>query len=90
MVELKKLSANCDFGNFLTEALRDRLVCGWRSNNIQKKLLAEVDLTFEGAVRISVTMETADKDTFGFGGREQTESVYANMKDGNIEKFQNR
>ena len=35
--ELKKLSSFCEFGDFLKEALRDRLVCGLKSEAIQKK-----------------------------------------------------
>lgn len=40
VVELKKLTIYCEFGAFLNEALRDRLVCGLKSENIQKKLLS--------------------------------------------------
>ena len=38
VVELKKLAIYCEFGAFINEALRDRLVCGLKSENIQKKL----------------------------------------------------
>lgn len=62
MVKLKRLSTYCDFGTFLGDALRDRLVCGLRSETIQKKLLAEEDLTFDSAVKISTAMEMAEKD----------------------------
>ncbi|XP_021340098.1 uncharacterized protein K02A2.6-like [Mizuhopecten yessoensis] len=63
VVGLKKLAAHCEFGNFLSQALRDRLVCGLRSEFIQKKLLAEKDLTLEKACEISVAMETAARNT---------------------------
>ena len=72
VVELKKLTIYCEFGAFLNEALRDRLVCGLKSENIQKKLLSEADLDFEKAIKISTAMETAEKDTLSFTG---TESV---------------
>ena len=70
VVELKRLSTYCDFGTFLEDALRDRLVCGLRSETIQKKLLAEEALTFDSAVKISTAMEMAEKDTVSFGGVE--------------------
>ncbi|XP_069134399.1 uncharacterized protein [Argopecten irradians] len=44
VVGLKKLAARCEYGNFLQQALRDRLVCGLRNEFIQKKLLAVKDL----------------------------------------------
>lgn len=68
VVILKELSTYCDFGTFLNDALRDRLVCGLRSETIQKKLLAEEDLTFDQAIKIGTAMEMAEKDTVSFGG----------------------
>lgn len=38
VVELKRLSTHCEFGTFLLKAVRDRLVCGLRSETTQKKL----------------------------------------------------
>jgi hypothetical protein len=38
IVELKKLSKGCKFGTFLKESLRDRLVCGLKDEQIQRKL----------------------------------------------------
>jgi len=38
---LKKCSEHCAFGTFLEEALRDRFVCGLRSKQTHKRLLAE-------------------------------------------------
>ncbi|GBM70961.1 hypothetical protein AVEN_112011-1 [Araneus ventricosus] len=37
-IQLKKLSTNCEFGHLLNDSLRDRFVCGLRSETIQKKL----------------------------------------------------
>ncbi|XP_045183417.2 uncharacterized protein K02A2.6-like [Mercenaria mercenaria] len=68
VVELKRLSTHCDFGTFLNDALRDRFVCGLRSETIQKKLLAEEELSFDQAIKISTAMEMAEKDTVSFGG----------------------
>ena len=38
MAELRKLSEHCDFKATLGDALRDRLVCGIKNENIQKRL----------------------------------------------------
>ena len=46
------------------EALRDRLVCGLKSLQIQKKLLAERDLTFKKAFETAQSMELANKEDF--------------------------
>ena len=41
VAELRKLSEHCDYGDQLTEMLRDRLVCGINDVRIQTKLLSE-------------------------------------------------
>ena len=38
--ELRRLATHCEFKQYLSEALRDRLVCGLRSESTQKNLLA--------------------------------------------------
>ena len=63
IVGLKKLAVTCEFGEFLPQALRDRLVCGLQSVVIQKKLLSVRELTLEKACEISLAMEMADKNT---------------------------
>ena len=63
IVVLKELLNHCEFGDFLNEALRDRLVCGLYKESIQKRLLSEPDLTFTKACEIAQAMELADKIT---------------------------
>ena len=63
LAELRKLALHCDFGAFLNDALRDRLVCGLRSTAAQKQLLTQTDLTLEKALRIAQGMEAADEGT---------------------------
>jgi len=46
--ELRRLATHCDFGEYLDQALRDRLVCGLRSEATQKHLLSKSDLTQNG------------------------------------------
>ena len=64
VVELKRLALKCEFETFLEEALRDRLVCGLKSVQIQKKLLAERDLAFTKAFETAQSMELANKEDF--------------------------
>ena len=49
VVALKHQASRCNFGAILEESLCDRLVCGLRSDTIQKKLLSDKDLTFKRA-----------------------------------------
>ena len=63
MVELLKCAEHCDFQNKLDGALQDRLVCGLRSETIQKHLLAEKNLTFASAIEIAQGMEAATKQS---------------------------
>ena len=62
MADLKKLAAHCNFGGNLNEALRDKLVCGLRNVQIQKRLLSEAKLKYSKALEIAVAMETAIRD----------------------------
>ena len=62
MAELRRLASTCDFGAFLEEALRDRLVCGLANESIQKRLLTEANLTLKKALELSLGMELAAKD----------------------------
>ena len=58
---LQKLSEPCDFGANLEDSLRDRLVCGIRSDQAHK--LTEKNLTFKKAKEMALAMEMAIKDT---------------------------
>ena len=60
---IRRLAANCKFGDHLTQAIQDRLVCGLRSKGIQKGLLAEADLSLATALKITQSMEAADCNT---------------------------
>ena len=44
IAELQRLATNCDFGEYLNDALRDYLVCGLSDTGIQKRLLSEENL----------------------------------------------
>ena len=59
--ELRQLATKCDFGNSLEEMLRDRIVIGVNDPNIQRRLLAEPNLTLRKATDIAQALETADR-----------------------------
>ena len=59
---LKALASNCEFGTFLNDMLRDRLVVGLKNQKIQRALLGMSKLTFDNAVREANTMEVATKE----------------------------
>ncbi|XP_014675604.1 PREDICTED: uncharacterized protein LOC106815629 [Priapulus caudatus] len=62
VTELKRLSTHCEFGTTLLERLRDQFVVGLKAEAIQRRLLAERELTFDRAVQVAHSMETAAKD----------------------------
>ena len=45
IAQLRQLSEHYQFGNTLSDMLRDRIVCGINDQYIQRCLLAESDLT---------------------------------------------
>ena len=62
MSQLRALAEFCNFGVSLEDMLRDRLVCGVDNTAIQRKLLAEPELTLKKAMDIALAMEAAFKD----------------------------
>ena len=60
--ELRRLTADCNYGATLKDMLRDRLVCGINDDRIQRRLLSETDLDFDKALKIATAMEMAAKN----------------------------
>ena len=56
---LRQMAGFCNFGDFLDDALRDRLVCGLRNPEIQRKLLAVSALTLDSAFATAQAEELA-------------------------------
>ena len=63
IAELKQLAEDCEFGEFLKQMLRDRIVCGINDPRIQHRLLAERELTYQSAFELVQSMETANQNT---------------------------
>ena len=61
VAELRRLAVHCEFDGTLDNMLRDRLVCGVRDPQLQKRLLAEHQLTFSKALDVAQAFECAEK-----------------------------
>ena len=70
LAELRRLATHCEFKDYLAEALRNQLVCGLRSESIQKNLLARADLTLTKAIEIAQGMEAAERNAQQLKGGE--------------------
>ena len=71
VAELRRLSTHCAFGeNQLEEALGDQLVCGLRSEAIQRHLLTVTNLTFAEALQTAQGMDAANNSTQQLKGSE--------------------
>ncbi len=80
---LKRLSEYCEFGTHLQDALRDRFVCGLKTESIQKRLLTEAALTFQKAVEIAVSMETAARESQQLSNSLKVNALSLQEKGGN-------
>ena len=60
---LRQIAEHCEYRETLKDMIRDRLVCGINHEGIQKKLLAEKNLTYERALVIALALESAEQGT---------------------------
>ena len=60
--EMRLLSEFCNFGVTLDSMLRNCLVCSIQDDQIQKRLLAELKLTFPRAMELAQSLEAAAKN----------------------------
>ena len=58
---LRRIAADCNFGNQLDENLRDRLVCGVNDCAIQRRLLSESNLDLTKALAIATAAEATTR-----------------------------
>lgn len=70
VANLRKLAIDCNFAD-LDRTLRDRLVCGIRIKEIQKRLLQQATLSFDQAVKLALTAEMADAGVLIMSTQEQ-------------------
>ena len=60
---LRRFAVDCNFGTFLTRALRDQFINEIRNSSTKKKLLGQESLSFEDAMETAVADEAAKKET---------------------------
>ncbi len=60
---LRKLAIHCNFADALEDTLRDRFVCGLRSDAMQRRLLSEKELSYRKAMEAAQAMEAAERET---------------------------
>ena len=58
---LRRIAADCNFGNQLDENLRDRLVCGVNDCAVQRRLLSESNLDLTKALAIATAAEATTR-----------------------------
>ncbi|XP_072033381.1 uncharacterized protein [Amphiura filiformis] len=62
LVKLRALAATCEYGELLSELIRDRIVCGIKDNALRKRLLQEADLSLDKCVTMCQAAEaTSDQ-----------------------------
>nr|XP_053616105.1 uncharacterized protein K02A2.6-like [Plodia interpunctella] len=61
IANLRKLSIHCNFTD-IERTLRDRLVCGIRDKEVQRKMLQQTKLTFKSACDMALSHESANSD----------------------------
>jgi len=63
MAELCCISEHCQFARSLDDMLRDRLVCGVHDGQLQQRLVAESDLTFQAVPGLGARREECSRAT---------------------------
>ena len=58
---LRRSGQHCVYEDSLPQMLRDRLMCGVNDNRMQRRLLSEVGLAFDRALKVCLAMESASK-----------------------------
>jgi len=61
VAELRQLAEHCEYGTTLIDVMCDRLVCGVEDSRIQRRLLAEPELTFDKVFEIGTANEFAER-----------------------------
>ena len=60
VAKLRQLATNCEFGNYLEQAIRDRFICAICHENTQKWLLTETNLTLTKAIVTAHNIKAAE------------------------------
>lgn len=75
IVAIRQMAQNCNFSTMLDRMIRDRIVCGVRSKNLQKQLLAKKDLNLQEAEALALAAESAERDSQGITSDKEQASL---------------
>ena len=89
MASLREIAKYCEYKDTLNMMFRDRLVCDVNHQAIQKRLLGEKELSYERALEIALSIETAEKDVKNFQKASGT-IMYHYVPEKSTNRFQTR
>ena len=70
VTEFRRLATHCEFGTFLQDALRNRLVCGTTKTLLLKRIFyRKKNLMLEKVIRVAQSLEAANKKRQEVEGR---------------------
>ena len=75
VADLRRMTKHCEFGATLDDMLRDRIVCGINDGRMQRRLLAEAELTLKKALDMVLAMESADKNVQDLQGPKPVHAI---------------
>uniref|UniRef100_A0A182XPM8 RT_RNaseH_2 domain-containing protein n=1 Tax=Anopheles quadriannulatus TaxID=34691 RepID=A0A182XPM8_ANOQN len=87
LVALRKIATTCNFGQYLSTALRNQLVFGLKRNDIRNRLLEKRNLTLEEARDIAVGMELSKKSSAEIENGGPSQDKYADVFDPKLGKI---
>ena len=82
LADLRILASTCKYGALCDELIRDRIVCGVRSNTIRRQLLKEGDLTLFRAIQICQSNELSEQHS-----KELGDKINATAKGDDVHSF---
>ncbi|KAJ8047991.1 hypothetical protein HOLleu_00134 [Holothuria leucospilota] len=71
VTDLRNLSTTCEFGDLKDILIRDKIVCGVRSDSFHERMLREEDLTLEKAINPCRAAESSKSQVKTLTGSEQ-------------------
>ena len=91
VTELRRnFARNCEFGELHDSIIRDRIVCGIRSNEVRKRLLREKDLNLERAVELCKSPEITENQAKNIVVYQDDREVLHHVKDDSKSHPENR
>ena len=76
VTELKLIAKNCVYGEIEDQLIRDRIVCGIKSETVKQRLLCAEDLTLDKAISIGRAEEQSKKDAQLLSEEPTSEAVH--------------